>query len=61
MVSQIAEYNFAIYFLSIALWNMNFGPILTDLERVPEKAKNINMNMIKKISLMLDFQADFFC
>ena len=42
---------------------MNFGPILTTFEpflgRVPEKAKSINMNMILKISLMLDFQAVF--
>ena len=64
MVSQIAEYNCAIYFLSNALWNMNFGPILTTfgpfIGRVPGKAKNINMNMIIKVSLMLDFQANFF-
>ena len=41
---------------------MNFGPILTTfgpfIDRVPEKAKNINMNMIIKISLMLDFQTE---
>ena len=44
---------------------MNFGQILTTfgpfIGGVPEKAKNINMNMIINISLMLDFQADFFC
>ena len=43
---------------------MNFEPILTTFEpfigRVPEKAKSISMNMIIKISLMLDFQSDFF-
>ena len=42
---------------------MTFGPILTTFGHfigwVPEKAKNINMNVIIKISL-LDFQADFF-
>ena len=42
---------------------MNFGPILTTFEpfigRVPEKAKSIKMNMIIKIPLMLDNQADF--
>ena len=49
--------------LSNALCNMNFGLILTTFEpfkgRVPEKAKSIKMNMIIKIPLMPDFQADF--
>ncbi len=58
MVSQIAEFNFTIYFLSNELWNLNFGPFIG---RVPEKTKSINMNMIIKIFLMLDFQAEFFC
>ena len=64
MVSQIAYYNFAINFLSNKLLNMNFGLILTTFEpfigQVPVKAKSIKMNMIIKIPLMLDFQADFF-
>ena len=63
MVSQIAEYNFAIYFLPNALWNMNFGPILTNLEpfidRVPEKAKTIIMNMGIKIPLIFDKLPEF--
>ena len=56
IVSQIAEYNFAIYFLSNALKNMNFGLILTNLEPfigwVPERAKIIIMNMGIKIPLI---------
>ena len=56
MVFQIAKYNFAVYFLSNALWNMNFGPISTNLESfigwVPERAKIIIMNMGIKIPLI---------
>ncbi len=63
MVSQIAEYNFAIYFLSNALWIMNFGPILTNLEHciswVPERAKTIIMNMGLKIRLIFDKLPEF--
>ena len=63
MVSQIAEYNFANYFLSNALWNTNFGPILTNLEPfiswVPERAKTIIMNMGIKIPLKFDKLPEF--
>ena len=63
MVFQIAKYNFAVYFLSNALWNMNFGPILTNLEPfigwVPERAKIIIMNMGIKIPLIFDKLPEF--
>ena len=63
MVSQIAEYNFAIFFLLNALWNMNFGPISTNLESfigwVPERAKIIIMNMGIKIPLIFDKLPEF--
>ena len=63
MVSQIAEYNFVVYFLSNALWNMNFEPILTNLEPficwIPERAKTITMNMGIKIPLILDKLPEF--
>ena len=63
MVSQLLEYNFAIYCLPNALWNMNFGPILTNLESfigwVPERAKIIIMNMGIKIPLIFDKLPEF--
>ena len=48
MVFQIAEYNLRIYLEPFIVW-------------VPERAKNINMNIGIKILLILDFQYDFFC
>ena len=60
MLFQIAEYNFAVYFLSNALWNLNFGPIFTNLEPfigwVPERSKTIIMNIGLKIPLIFDKQ-----